>query len=110
MNGVMETQVEGSMPKGYIYAEVEVTDPGAWEKYVSLAQASLAEYGARHVVHGGDPAVLEGNPGGRRISILEFESREQARRWYNSPQYQAAKATRLTAATVNALLLSGHET
>lgn len=98
------------MPKGYIYAEFEVTDPGDWEKYVPLAQASLAEFGARYVVRGGDPEVLEGDSGSRRISILEFESPEKARRWYHSPQYQAAKATRITAANVNVLLLSGPET
>lgn len=98
------------MPKGYIYAEFEVTDAGAWEKYVPLAQASLAEFGARHVVGGGDPEALEGDLGGRRISIIEFESPEKARGWYHSPQYQAAVAMRLTAANLTALLLSGPET
>jgi uncharacterized protein (DUF1330 family) len=65
------------MPKGYIYAEFEVTDAGAWEKYVTLSQASLAGLGARNVFGGGDPGVLEGDLGGRRISILEFESPEE---------------------------------
>jgi uncharacterized protein (DUF1330 family) len=97
------------MPRGYIYAEFEVTDPLEWERYVPLAQASLAEFGARYVVRGGDPEVLEGNPDGRRISILEFESREKARQWYHSSEYQAAKAVRLTAGRVNVLLLSGPE-
>jgi uncharacterized protein (DUF1330 family) len=54
--------------------------------------------------------VLEGDLGGRRISILEFESPEKAREWYHSPQYRAAKATRLPVANVTALLLSGPET
>jgi uncharacterized protein (DUF1330 family) len=98
------------MPKGYIYAEFDVTNAERWGKYVPLALASLAEVGARFVVGGGDPEVLEGDLGGRRISILEFESPEKAREWYHSPQYHAAKATRLTAANVTALLLSGPET
>ena len=98
------------MPKGYIYAEFEVTDPRGWGEYVPLAQASLTEFGARYVVRGGSPEALEGDAGGRRMSILEFESPEQARRWYNSPQYQAAKAARLGAANVTVLLLTGPET
>jgi uncharacterized protein (DUF1330 family) len=93
-----------------VYAEFELTDAGAWRKYVPLAQASLAEFGARYVVGGGDPEVLEGDLGGRRISILEFESPEKARDWYHSPQYQAAKATRLDAARLTALLFSGPKT
>ncbi len=98
------------MPKAYIYAEFEVTDAVAWRTYVPLAQASLADFGARSVVEVGDPEVLEGDLAGRRISILEFESPEEARRWYNSPQYRAAKATRLNAARLTAVLLFGRET
>jgi uncharacterized protein (DUF1330 family) len=97
------------MPKGYIYAEFEVTDAVAWRTYVPLAQASLADFGARAVVEVGDAEVLEGDLGGRRISILEFESPDEARRWYRSSQYQAAKATRLNAARLTALLLFGPE-
>jgi uncharacterized protein (DUF1330 family) len=63
-----ETQWEGSMPKGYIYAAFGVTDPSGGEKYVPLAQASLAEFGARYIVRSGDPEVLEGDSGARRIS------------------------------------------
>ena len=98
------------MPKGYAYAEVEVTDAGQWESNVPLALTSLAEFGARFVVGGRDSEVLEGDLGGRRISILEFESPEKAREWYHSAQYRAAKTTRLPAANVTASLLSGPET
>jgi uncharacterized protein (DUF1330 family) len=95
------------MAKGYISAEFEVIDVADWEKYVPLAQASLAEFGTRYVVRGGNPEVLEGDAGSRGISILEFESREKAREWYYSPQYQAAKATRLGGANVNVVWLCG---
>ncbi len=62
------------MRKGYIYAEFEVTDAGAWEKYVLLSQASLAGFGARNVFGRGGREILEGDLGRRRISLLEFES------------------------------------
>src|SRR4051794_21444879 len=48
------------MPKGYIYAELEVTDPALFETYRPLAAASIAEFGGRYAVRGGDPKVLEG--------------------------------------------------
>ena len=35
------------MPKGYIYAELEVTDPALFETYRPLAAASIAEFGGR---------------------------------------------------------------
>ena len=49
------------MPKGYIYAELEVTDPALFETYRPLAAASIAEFGGHYAVRGGDPKVLEGD-------------------------------------------------
>ena len=46
------------MPKGYIYAELEVTDPALFETYRPLAAASIAMFGGRYAVRGGDPKVL----------------------------------------------------
>ena len=43
------------MPKGYIYPELEVTDPALFETYWPLAAASIAEFGGRYAVRGGDP-------------------------------------------------------
>ncbi|MFL5289668.1 MAG: DUF1330 domain-containing protein [Rhodopila sp.] len=94
------------MSKDYIYAEFEITDAEAWAKYVPLAQAGLADFRARYIVRGGDPELLEGDHGDRRVSVLEFESRKRARDWYYSPQYQAAKAVRHSAARVTVILFS----
>jgi len=47
------------MPKGYIYAELDVNDPALFETYRPLAAASIAEFGGRYAVRGGDPKVLE---------------------------------------------------
>jgi Domain of unknown function (DUF1330) len=49
------------MPKSYIYAELEVTDPALFETCRPLAVASIAEFGGRYTMRGGDPKVLEGN-------------------------------------------------
>jgi uncharacterized protein (DUF1330 family) len=102
----MESQ---AMPKGYIYADFRVTDPERWRAYVALTQESLVGTGARYVVRGGDGEALEGDLEGRGVAILEFESRDAARAWYDSPRYQAAKAARLGAGDVTVLLLSGPE-
>jgi uncharacterized protein (DUF1330 family) len=63
------------MPKGYIYADFQVTDPAKWDAYVRLTQVGLVGSGARFVVRSGDPEVLESDLGGRGVAILEFESR-----------------------------------
>jgi len=96
------------MPKGYIYAELEVTDPALFETYRPLAAASIAAFGGRYAVRGGDPKVLEGNGPAPRVVLLEFASKERAMEWYNSPQYQAALQIRLRCASTKVVLLTGN--
>jgi uncharacterized protein (DUF1330 family) len=97
------------MQKGYIYAEVEITDPAVYEKYRPLAAASTKAFGGRHIVLQGDPKVLEGDRDVRRVLLIEFESRERAMEWYNSEQYQEAKAVRVRGSVTHLTLLSGND-
>ncbi len=96
------------MPKGYVLAEVEVTDSALFETYRPLASASIAAFGGRYLVRGGDPQVFEGDRPPRRMVLLEFDSPERATEWYRSPQYQQALAIRERCAKTHMMLLNGH--
>jgi uncharacterized protein (DUF1330 family) len=96
------------MPQGYIYAELEVTDPALFDTYRPLAAASIAAFGGRYAVRGGDPKVLEGEGPPPRVVLLEFDSPERAMEWYNSPQYQEALKIRLRSARTKVVLLTGN--
>ena len=97
------------MPKGYIHAEVEITDPAEYDKYRPLAAASVAAFGGRYIVRRGDPKVLEGGKPERLTVVLEFESRERAEEWYQSPQYKEAREIRFRSANADLVLLTGHD-
>ena len=97
------------MPKGYILAEVQVTDPALFETYRPLASAAIAAFGGKYLVRGGATETLEGGRTPGRMVLLEFPSPERAMEWYKSTQYQAALKIRLTAATTEAFLLTGHD-
>ena len=68
------------MPKGYIIAELNVTDmegiPGIPQ--TKCRPSSLA-YGGRYLVRAGEAQVLEGSGESGRMVVLEFDSPE--RRW-----------------------------
>jgi uncharacterized protein (DUF1330 family) len=96
------------MPKGYIYAELEVTDPALFETYRPLAAESIAEFGGHYAVRGGDPKVLKGDGPPARSVLLEFDSPDRAMEWYNSPQYQSALKIRLRSAKTKVVMLTGH--
>jgi uncharacterized protein (DUF1330 family) len=43
----------------------------------------------------------------QRLVIVEFDSVEQAKKFYDSPEYLAARAARKDAATMNLLVVEG---
>jgi uncharacterized protein (DUF1330 family) len=92
---------------GYIIGEIEVTDPVAYERYRPLAAAAIARHGGKYLVRGGATESLEGEGGVKRIVVLEFPTVEQARRFYDSPDYQDALTIRLASATGRVFIVAG---
>ena len=48
------------MPKGYLFAEIEITDPEIYRHYMPRVEAAVAAYGGRFIVRGGDMRVARG--------------------------------------------------
>jgi uncharacterized protein (DUF1330 family) len=93
--------------KAYIIAQATVADPARYEEYKRLAQAAVEAYGARYLVRGGRVEHLEGDWRPPRLVILEFDSMVQARRFYDSPEYRAARQARENVAAMNMLAVEG---
>lgn len=94
--------------KGYIVAEVKVHDADAMARYRLMSQAAVEQYGGRFLVRGGASEILEGKwSPPQRMVIVEFDSVEQAKFFYHSPEYQAARKVRENAAEMNMLVISG---
>jgi uncharacterized protein (DUF1330 family) len=97
-----------SNAKGYIYAELEVTDPEHfYSEYMPRVQPVLDKYGAKFLVAGGDPAVREGERVIQRVVFLEFESVERARQFYDSSDYQDIIGYRFRSANTHLYILDG---
>ncbi len=94
--------------KGYLIAEARINDPAAYEIYKGLAQAAIAQYGGRYLVRGGEADILEGKwTNVPRLVVVEFASPAQARLFYQSAEYQAARKVRDNAAEMNMLVVAG---
>jgi uncharacterized protein (DUF1330 family) len=96
------------MAKGYILATVRVTDAEAYRAsgYMAMAEESVAAFGGRFMVRGGEPLALEGDAPAERIVILEFPSRDQAAAFHASATYAPAITLRQSLAESRLLLLS----
>ena len=56
-------------------------------EYLQRIDATLAPFGGRFIVHGGEVEILEGSWPGFLI-VIEFPDRDRASAWYNSAAYQ----------------------
>ena len=90
----------------YVIGEVEITKPDVIKRYGSMVAAAVDKYGGRYLARGSVPQVLEGGPA-HRMLVIEFETMEQARRWYESPEYAEAKAVRQGASNLRLVLIEG---
>ena len=91
----------------YLIARVHVTNPEAYEGYKELAAEAIAKYDGRYLARGGRTETLEGSEETARVVIVAFTTLEQAKKFYDSPEYQEAKAAREGAATGHFVVVEG---
>jgi uncharacterized protein (DUF1330 family) len=94
------------MAKGYWIAHVDMRDPERYKDYVATAKPAFEKYGANFLARGGTTVPLEGKARARNV-VIEFPSLQAAKDCYNSPEYQAAKAIRVTVADGEVILVEG---
>jgi uncharacterized protein (DUF1330 family) len=91
----------------YIIARVSITDPEQYRKYLEAVPAIIEQYGGRALARAPSPETLEGPGEHRRIVILRFPTMENARAFYNSPEYREAQKLREGASVGELILLEG---
>lgn len=91
----------------YVIADVTVTDPPAMEEYRKQVPATVAKYGGRFLVRGGAHQTVEGDWKPTRLVVLEFPSRADAQRWYDSEEYRGPKALRMRAGRTSVVIVDG---
>lgn len=99
------------MPAYMIFLrEAPVRDPDALGRYSQANRASAGVFRERYglkplAVYGATQAVEGAAPDG--VVLLEFPTAEDARAWYESPEYQAAIKDRALAADYRAIIVEG---
>lgn len=92
---------------GYLIAQIEITDPDAFEAYREAVPQVIAKFGGRYLVRGGEIEVREGESPIPRLVIVAFDSVDQVRRFYDSPEYQEILPLRLRASKGSVAIVEG---
>ncbi|CPR11431.1 hypothetical protein BN971_02717 [Mycobacterium bohemicum DSM 44277] len=93
------------MAKGYVILTEAIKDPEGMKAYGKAAMNAMQ--GATILAVDTAPEVIEGSWHGNQTVVLEFESVDAARAWYESEAYQKAAKLRQAAADCNAVIVAG---
>jgi uncharacterized protein (DUF1330 family) len=91
----------------YVIADVEVTDPDAYGGYTAGVPASIARFGGRFLVRGGEAERLEGDWEPARVVVIEFPDRAALRAWWDSEEYRQLAELRRAASRGSLLAVDG---
>lgn len=94
------------MNKGYLIGHVTVKDPDVYAEYAQAAAEAMQPFAPKIIAWSGQYENLEGESHQRHV-VFEFASFDEAKRFYESPAYQAAKALRAGVATGTFVLVEG---
>jgi uncharacterized protein (DUF1330 family) len=94
-------------PKGYVIAEITVTDPDAYKQYAAAVAPVVAKLGGKYIVRGGQTVAEEGESPSGRIVVIEFDNLAAARSFEDSQDYQAVAPLRRKAAHSRVFLVEG---
>ena len=77
-------------PKAYMIGSYDIKDEAVFAQYIEAATPIVAQYGGQVIVYNADVTAIEGESRSV-IAIAEFPSLADAQRYYNSPEYTAAR-------------------
>ena len=91
----------------YVFGDVEVTDPVAYDQYRKQVPAVIAAFGGRYLARGAPAEVLSGGWQLKRTVVLEFPSVAAVKAFWESPEYKPLRAIREKAARSNLVMVEG---
>jgi len=93
-------------PPAYTIAEIEVTDPAGYQKYMEGTTTGIPAAGGRFIVRGGKSFVLNGAPP-KRIAVIQWESLEKAQAFFDSEAYKQLIPIRDKSSNFRAFVIEG---
>jgi uncharacterized protein (DUF1330 family) len=95
---------------GYVGTLIDIEDLPRFGEYIAGVGPTLTPFGGRVALRGPVVGVVEGHldvTDNTRLVMLEFDSLQLARDWYESAEYQALIPLREEISTTTAFFLDG---
>jgi len=92
----------------YLVVDAKSNAPAMMAEYRRLAQLAVEKFGGRYLLRGGACEILEGSWQPERLVVVEFPSLDEAKDFYDSPEYVAARAARAGISNFDMLLAEAY--
>ena len=93
---------------GYLIARVDVSDWLRYREYMRHTPRVIAQFGGHFIVRGGEHITVEGPQETNRLVVIEFPTFEQAKAFYESPEYKSIKKFRDGAGHAQFVIVDGY--
>src|SRR4051794_39799907 len=97
-----------TMTKGYWIVSIDVSDPEGYKLYIAENAKAFRKFGARFLVRGAKPEVVEGTARSRNV-VIEFKDYATALECYRSPEYAKAMDLRKGKAIADIVIIEGYD-
>jgi uncharacterized protein (DUF1330 family) len=84
-----------------------VKDPAGFAEYQKLAGPTLEKYGGKFIAGGNKIEVADGIWSPAFVVVVEFQSLQRAKQWYNSPEYKPLVSRRKASSTSGVIFVDG---
>jgi uncharacterized protein (DUF1330 family) len=93
----------------YFIARITIRDSEEYSKYLEGFDSVIAAYNAKVLAVDDRPTILEGHFTCSRVVLIRFGSEEEAKRWYDSVEYQKLAEHRWRASDADVVLANGRD-
>ena len=90
----------------YFIAQLSISDQDEYRRYLEGFDAVFENYDGEVIAVEENPIILEGDWDYSRLVIIRFKNENEAKLWYNSPEYQSLLHHRLSASKGTVLLIN----
>ena len=91
----------------YLVADMRISDAELFREFVEAVPATVEKYGGRYLIRGGKFEVAQGDWTPDRVVVIEFGSMDQAKAWYDSPEFEGPKQTLARSSNSNFIFVEG---
>jgi uncharacterized protein (DUF1330 family) len=92
---------------GILIARFKISNPESYRRYAAISGPAAKAAGGRYLAVGAPQTVLEGDERPDRVAVVEFDSPEKARAFYDSEAYQRARSERQDGVEARIVVMGG---